>query len=110
MKHGYSTVELLVSLLVLTAGAMVLLLSISAAVSYFASSKDRMSDTMQYFGEVTSGFSGHLPDGVTSFQDLDTVADVLGYSLSGPYAFFDYVRAATDSSNRYVFYLQDLRF
>jgi len=110
MKRGYSTVELLVSLLVLSVGVMVLLLSMGAAVSYFASSRDKMSDTMQYFGEVTSGFSAHLPDGVASFEDLDTVAEVLGYPLSGSYAFFDHVRVATDSSNRYVFYLEDLRF
>jgi len=70
----------------------------------FSKSSEKLIEKMTFFSNVTSNFAGK-----SSGTIVNTLDKILGYDLSGSYAFFDAIEVR-QTENGYVYSLKDTTF
>lgn len=101
---GYSLVELIISIGIISVALVVLILSADQAVRSFSKSNEVLTRTAAFFNQATSNFAGQL-----SGTPVNTLDKVLNYQLVGAYAFFDSIEVRSVAQG-YVYALKDPRF
>ncbi len=102
--RGYSLIELIVGLVILLFAMLIFFVAVDQALRAFSKVNQTFNETAEYFNAVTSNFAGQL-----SGSTVNTLDKVLGYQLTGPYAFFDSIEVRI-KDGKYLYGLQDITF
>ncbi|MGB9820661.1 MAG: type II secretion system protein [Pseudothermotoga sp.] len=101
---GYTLVELIIGIAIISVALIVLILSADQAVRSFSKSNEMLSKAATFFNQTASNFAGQL-----SGNSVNTLDKVLNYQLVGAYAFFDSIEVRSVAQG-YVYALKDPRF
>ncbi|MFN3283055.1 MAG: type II secretion system protein [Pseudothermotoga sp.] len=101
---GYTLVELIIGIGIISVALVVLILSADQAVRSSSKSNEVLTRTAEFFYQATSNFAGQL-----SGTPVNTLDKVLNYQLVGAYAFFDSIEVRSVAQG-YVYALKDPRF
>lgn len=101
---GFSVVELIVGIAMVSIAIVILILSVNQAILSFAKSSGALQDWSAFFCQVSLNFSGK-----ETGTFVNTLDKVLGYSATGHYAFFKFIDVRSVEGG-YVYTLKDQSF
>ncbi len=102
--RGYSLIELIIGITIISVALLVLILSADQVIRSFSKSNEILANTATFFNQTTSNFAGQV-----SSTFVNTLDKVLNYQLAGAYAFFDSIEVRSVFQG-YVYALKDPRF